>query len=74
MPTFAGNGPHAVAPPKFYSPKEFYLKHDRRIGRDTIYRLLAEGRIRSVRPGKRKILIPASELHDWPARELRGEN
>jgi len=74
MPTHAGNGPHPAAPPKFYSPQEFYLKHDRRIGRDTIYRLLAEGRIRSVRPGKRKILIPASELHDWPARELRGEN
>jgi len=74
MPTLDGNGQRKAAPPKFYTPKEFYLKHDRRIGRDTIYRLIAEGRIRSVRPGKRKILIPASELRDGPEREIRGAN
>jgi excisionase family DNA binding protein len=41
------------------------------VGRDLMYRLVAEGRIRSVRVG-RKRLIPRSELEAWIARELEG--
>jgi excisionase family DNA binding protein len=39
------------------------------LGRDTIYQLVREGRIRSVRVG-RKILIPRSELEAFIEREL----
>ncbi len=38
------------------------------LGRDTTYRLIAEGRIRVVRVG-RKILVPRSELEGFVARE-----
>lgn len=74
MPDQLGGGSPSRAPRKFYSPKEFYLEFDKRIGRDTIYRLIQEERIRTVRPGKRKILIPASEIEDWPKRELDALN
>jgi excisionase family DNA binding protein len=39
------------------------------LGRDTIYQLIREGRIRSISIG-RKILIPRSELEAWITREL----
>jgi excisionase family DNA binding protein len=74
MPNQSGGGARHATPPKFYSPREFYLKFGKRIGRDTIYRLIREERIRTVRPGKRKILIPASEVEDWPRRELETLN
>lgn len=64
--------PPVPAAPKFYSPRELYLKFEKSIGLNTIYRLVGEGRIYSVRLGRGKILIPASELHNWPERELRG--
>lgn len=73
MNTLSDRGQKHAAP-KFLSPKEFYLQFDKRIGRDTIYRLIQEERIRSVRPGKRKILIPVSEVTDWPKRELEDLN
>jgi excisionase family DNA binding protein len=41
------------------------------VGRDLMYRLVAEGRIRSVHVG-RKRLIPRSELEAWIARELEA--
>jgi excisionase family DNA binding protein len=41
------------------------------VGRDAMYRLVAEGRIRSVRLG-RKRLVPRQELEAWIQRELEG--
>lgn len=41
------------------------------IGRDRMYRLVADGRIRSVALG-RKRLIPRQELEAWIARELES--
>jgi excisionase family DNA binding protein len=38
------------------------------IGRDAVYELVREGRLRAVRLG-RKILIPVSELEAFVARE-----
>jgi excisionase family DNA binding protein len=42
------------------------------IGRDTVYGLVKSGRIRAVRVNRR-ILIPRSELADFPARELADD-
>jgi excisionase family DNA binding protein len=42
------------------------------IGRDTLCRLVAEGRIRTVAVG-RKRLIPRRELDAWIERELHRE-
>jgi excisionase family DNA binding protein len=42
------------------------------LGRDTTYRLIAEGRIRAVRVNRR-ILIPRSELAAFPEREVGGD-
>jgi excisionase family DNA binding protein len=41
------------------------------IGRDRMYRLVADGRIRSVALG-RKRLIPRQELDAWIAREIEA--
>jgi excisionase family DNA binding protein len=41
------------------------------VGRDAMYRLVAEGRIRTVRLG-RKRLVPRQELEAWIARELEA--
>jgi excisionase family DNA binding protein len=41
------------------------------VGRDAMYRLVAEGRVRSVRLG-RKRLVPRQELEAWIARELEA--
>lgn len=41
------------------------------VGRDRMYELAKEGRIRSVVVGTRR-LIPRSELEDWPRREIDG--
>ena len=38
------------------------------VGRNSIYELIRSNRIRHVKIG-RKILIPSSEVHDFPARE-----
>ena len=38
------------------------------VGRNSIYELIRANRIRHVKIG-RKILIPRSEVHDFPARE-----
>lgn len=50
------------------TPEEYYRAFDGAIGRGSIYELLRAGRIRHVRLG-RKILIPRSELDDFPIRE-----
>jgi excisionase family DNA binding protein len=41
------------------------------VGRDQMYRLVAEGRVRSVRLG-RKRLVPRQELEAWIQRELEA--
>lgn len=42
------------------------------MGRDALYRLVAEGRIRTIQVG-RKRLIPRTELEAWIERELADE-
>ena len=55
------------------TPLEFYEGLNRRVGKNSIYGLVAAGRIRSVKIGT-KILIPASELTEFPRREAaRGQ-
>jgi excisionase family DNA binding protein len=41
------------------------------VGRDAMYALVASGRIRSIRLG-RKRLIPRQELEAWISRELEA--
>jgi len=41
------------------------------VGRDTAYQLVREGRLRAVFLNRR-ILIPRSELEDFPRRETEG--
>lgn len=50
---------------------EFRARLHNVIGRNSIYELLAAGRIKHLRVG-RKILIPTSELVDFPRRETDG--
>ncbi len=51
------------------TPEEFRAGLDNAIGRNTIYRYLQARKIKNVRIGK-KILIPKSELTDFPLREM----
>ncbi len=43
------------------------------IGRDTCYTLVREGRLRSVSLGRRRILIPRTELEAFVDREAGTE-
>ncbi len=49
---------------------EFHAELGGAVGLSNIRRLVREGKIKSIRAGERKRLIPASEIHDWPAREI----
>jgi excisionase family DNA binding protein len=62
------HSPEGVSLPKFYSIKELYEVYDRAIGINTLYAFVRSGRIRSVHLG-RKVLVPSSEVTDWPRRE-----
>ena len=55
----------------FLTPDEFRAAMGNTIGRASIYKLLAAGRIKKIAVG-RKILIPSSELVDFPKREAEG--
>lgn len=55
------------------TPEEFRAGLDHAIGRNTIYTYLRAGKIKHVRIGTRKILIPKSELVDFPLREMARE-
>jgi len=67
-------GNAASQPPKpFYTPAEFYTALGGTIGRSAIYELVRANRIRHVRLG-RKILIPATELTEFPHREMGRTN
>ena len=50
------------------SPSEFFAEMKGAVGKNSLYGLIHDGRIKSIRIG-RKILIPRSELIDFPARE-----
>lgn len=60
-------------PKPFYTPAEFYTALGGSIGRSAIYELVRANRIRHVRLG-RKILIPATELTEFPLREMGRSN
>lgn len=62
--------PRGGYPSSLLTPSEFHSHFQSKIGKNKLYELLHEGRIKSIRLGERKILIPASELTAWPAREL----
>jgi excisionase family DNA binding protein len=56
-------------PKPLMTPEEFrVLGLGGAIGRNAIYELLRSKRIKSIKIG-RKILIPYSEVHDFPTRE-----
>ena len=57
---------------KLLSPQQFAAKFNGAIGRNAIYEGVRSNRIRHVRIGKRKILILASEVDEWPLREAQG--
>ena len=53
--------------------RDFHFHLHGALGINAIRAAVREGRIRSVLIGERKRLIPASELTDWPHREI-GRN
>ena len=53
------------------SPDEFLQAMQGTIGRNSVYGLIQAKRIKHIRLG-RKILIPRSELTDFPLRELEA--
>lgn len=55
------------------SPSEFHAHMHGAVGINAIRRLVREGRIRSILAGERNRLIPASELTNWPLRELERD-
>lgn len=52
----------------FLSPSEFFDEMKGTIGKNSLYGFIHSGRIKNIRVG-RKILIPRSELTDFPTRE-----
>jgi excisionase family DNA binding protein len=62
------NGGDEAALKPFLSPAEFFAEMKGTIGKNSLYGFVHSGRIKSIRVG-RKILIPRSELTDFPARE-----
>lgn len=46
--------------------------HELGVGRDTAYQLVREGRLRAVRVGRRRLLIPRTELAAFVEREAGG--
>jgi excisionase family DNA binding protein len=54
------------------TPKQFLQRLEGKIGRDSLYRLLESGRIKSVRL-KKRYKIPESELQDFFTRELEDK-
>ena len=65
-----GSATPSVPVPTLLTVKEFWQAFGGQVGRNTIYELIRDERIKSIRLGERKWLIPASEVTDWPAREL----
>jgi excisionase family DNA binding protein len=59
--------PHENTKP-LLTPDEFWEGMQKVIGRNSLYGLIQAGRIKHIRVG-RKILIPRSELTDFPVRE-----
>lgn len=49
---------------------EFYRRLG--LGRTLVYKLTRQGSIRSFKVGN-KTVIPATELMDWPKRQLKGK-
>lgn len=54
------------------TPTEFHACLQGAIGINAVRRLVRDGRIRSIAAGERKRLIPASELTNWPQREMEN--
>ena len=51
---------------------EFFVELRGAIGRNSLYGYVQTGRIKHIRVG-RKILIPRSELTEFPARETKAQ-
>ena len=64
----AGKHDDGVTLKPFLSIPEFYRQLGGTVGTNSLYGLVRSGRIKSIKVG-RKILIPRSELIDFPARE-----
>jgi excisionase family DNA binding protein len=60
-----------VSEPLLLKPQDAFRRIG--VGRDAGYRLIAEGRLRVVRLGERRLLVPASECEAFVERELNGE-
>jgi hypothetical protein len=58
--------------PALLSVQDFHRALGGAIGINSLRSAVREGRVRSLRVGERKRLIPASELADWPQREAKG--
>ena len=61
-------------PPRLLTVSEFLDHFPGILGKNMAYELIRSGRIRSIRLGERKILIPESEITDWPTRELERQS
>lgn len=58
--------------PVLYSITGFHAALGGVVGINTLRHAVRDGRIRSLRVGERKRLIPAAEVTDWPRREAEG--
>lgn len=60
---------HDVQPPPLLTIRDFHSCFEGAIGINAVRAAVKQGRIRSIRVGERKRLIPRSELTEWPLRE-----
>lgn len=63
------NHTHGTEPKPLLTPAEFHARLGGSVGINTIRRAVKLGRIRSLKVGERRRLIPSTELTAWPNRE-----
>lgn len=61
-----------LARPALLTVQGFHRALGGAVGINSLRKAVREGRIRSLRVGERKRLIPATELTNWPLREVGG--
>jgi hypothetical protein len=60
---------HPPINPRLLTIPDFHRALGGTVGINSLRQAVREGRIRSLRVGERKRVIPATELADWPQRE-----
>jgi hypothetical protein len=63
---------HPPINPRLLTIPDFHRALGGTVGINSLRRAVREGRIRSLRIGERKRVIPSTELANWPLRETVG--